>query len=279
MKPDMPLVFDYHSVQSFLNDRYRWLRQHARNYSVRGALRQVENCSPALITQILHGQRRLTRDKIPAVAQVFRLSKEEERYLDNWLSRQNLVKDKISCSDQKTTLPRSTDNSILKNPLHVYIKDASQIEGFKPCPDTIFRLLRGLASKDQIAKSLLFLQKNGFATINAAGHWQLNRALTVTTSEIPTKLIRNFHKKALKIALLGLEKFSVKHRQAYALTLALDEHEFCKLKQKVRDFYQDLQSFSEETKEVSSRTKAGLYQVIIHVTPIGGQVDDSNPTA
>jgi uncharacterized protein (TIGR02147 family) len=176
--------------------------------------------------------------------------------------------------NKKPTPPSatSTKNHILSDWVNVYVKDAIRLKGFRPDAATVTRILGGVASSNRIKKSFDFLIHEGFFRKNLDGKIVKNDFVTVTTDEIPDKKIRQFHKASLDISKRGLDLYDSTHRQAAATVLPLNKESFEELKSMLKEFQERVTAFAAEHPEDNER----LYQVLVHLTPVGGSVNDTH---
>lgn len=157
LKNMRPVVYDYQAPVSFLNDLFEFNKLTKKHYSIRQACKKVQGCSPSLVTQILAGNRRFTRNHLTAFQIVFELTKFELDYIDKILSF-----DVASEIVLPQTEIRETKNHILSDWANLYVKDTIHLKGFIPDPQIIFKLLGGIIEIERISKSMKFLLKEGF---------------------------------------------------------------------------------------------------------------------
>lgn len=261
-----PVIFDYRSVPVFVSDMLRWRRTADPEFSVSRATRAMAGCSKALVSRVASGSRRLTRDRVDAFAALLQLTRQETRFLDQWISTSQAPR--AVAAAPRVTL-RRPQNHLLSDWLHVYVKDALHLPGFLPDPKVIERLLGGIASVDRIQRSLDFLFREGFFRVDSDGRVVLNDPDEVTTDEIPDARVRQFHRRALDIARRGIDLYPAESRRADAYVLALNEKNLQALKAILAESMDRVVQFRQDNAGDNER----LYQVVMHLTPIGGRSD------
>ena len=266
--PIRPVIFDYRALLPYLQAMIQWRKGSDSSFSIRRETAKLRRCSPALVTQVLKGKRKLTPERVEDFAQLFKLTPEEKNYLEQWVSLSE-VSDLMKSIARPERKRKEGQNHLLSNWLNVYIKDACRLKGFREDPMTIYRLLGGIASPNQIERSLRFLLHEGFLRRTLDGRIVENDLLVTTTDEIPDKKIKEFHRKALEIAKRGMNLYPVSKRRQSALVLALNESSLEELKQVLKEFYEKLLAFAEQHPKDDEQ----LYQVIINLCPIGGESD------
>lgn len=266
-----PVVFDYGAPYLFLNDLLGHYKATSSSFSVRQRLNGVVGCSPALVTQVLKGRRRLTRDQLPTFAKVFSLTVAESGFIDELLKHQveaafNSAEDVIPVRKKSSRVPK---NHILTSWLNLYVKDLVHLKGFKPDAKVLFKMLMNLASPGQIEKSIQFLLREGFWRKTAGHQIIAEEPLLVSTFDLPDERIKKFHKQALKIAQRGIDLFPLGRRTGSATLIAVNQKQAKELKEIMDSFHQRLQVFVENCADGSDADE--LIQVLIHTTPVGGK--------
>jgi len=261
-----PVVYDFGTAHEFLQAMSEYLKATS-HFSIRQRTQQLQNCSPALVTQVLKGHRRLTRDQLPTFAKLFKLTQLEFDYLDKNL-RTDLWATKDTATENATPKAnREPQNHLLSSWLHSYVKDLVNLKGFSLEPQTLHNMLFGLAKPQQIQKSIDFLTKEGFWRMTADKKMIPENAAVMSTTGIANTKIREFHKQALKIAQRGIEAFPVDRRKASTILVSVD-------KDKVSELRSLLNSFENQLLEFIEKNPAGkdeLLQIAIHMTPVGGK--------
>jgi uncharacterized protein (TIGR02147 family) len=260
-----PVIYDGGSISDYVSRMIEWLKHSDSNFSIRQETARLKDVSPALVTQLAHGKRSLTRDRVSSIAQLLRLTKSETQFLDSWVAGERTPQ--IAIQEIVTKKRADPQNHLLNDWLNVYVKDACGLKGFKPNANVIYHLLGGIATVARIEKSLLYLQREGFLRRNTKGQLVKNDSLTTTTENIPSTAIKRFHKKALDLAQRGIDDYPPERRRAAAVVVSLNESSYQKLFQLVGEFHEQLKKFVEDHPNDDER----LYQVLLHLSPIGGK--------
>lgn len=265
-----PVVFDYGSPVEFLRALLSFYKETG-SFSLRQRTARVGSLSQALVSQILNGRRQLTRDNLPAMALIFKLTKIEQDFIDKQIlgsvSRISDIEDK-----KDVTSKRQTKNHILADWLNPYVKDLVNLRGFDLEPTHLHRMLSGIASPERIKKSTDFLLREGFWRRTPEGAIVPEEAAVTTTNEIPNENIRAFHKKALDIAQRGVSALPSHRRKSSTVLVSVDKNKMDELRGLIDSFQQQLLEFIEK----NPKGKDNLVQVAIHLTPIGSIHEDSN---
>lgn len=261
-----PVVYDYGSAHEFLRAMFEYLKATS-SFSIRQRTQQLQSCSPALVTHVLKGHRRLTRDQLPAFAKLFKLTQLEFEYLDKNLRTDLWVSKETKASEIIPKANREPKNHILSSWLHSYVKDLVNLKGFSLEPQTLHNMLFGLAKPQQIQKSIDFLTREGFWRMTPDKKILPEDDAVISTTGIANEKIREFHKQALKIALRGIEAFPVERRKASTILVSVDKDKAPELRTLLNSFENQLLEFIEK----NPTGKDELVQIAIHMTPVGGK--------
>src|SRR4051812_43090706 len=79
-----PVVYSYESPHLFFKDLLVYYKSAGTRFSLRQRVQKHPGCSVALISQILSGKRRLTRNQLPLLSVIFKLSQPEQDFLDQF---------------------------------------------------------------------------------------------------------------------------------------------------------------------------------------------------
>lgn len=257
-----PQVADFTRPAEFLKALHTYHKKHSR-FSLSQRIEGVGTISQSLVSLILNGRRSLTSENLEAVANIFKLTDQEKEALDGLVQI-----DQVPPSPPRVVQKvrgRETKNHILSDWLNPYVKDLISLQGFAPEPRRLFKMLSGLAPQARIGRSIDFLLKEGFWIRNENGQVVPEDHAVISTVDIPSSAIRDFHKKALDIAKDGLAKFPTTKRKASTFIISLDKDKLEDLRKILEDFENQLSDFAER----NQNGKDHLVQVVAHLTPVG----------
>lgn len=258
-----PVIYEYFSPVDFLRDLLVYYKSKGR-FSLRERATIVGLCSQGLVSQILNGNRKLSRDNLEAIGLIFKLTQQEQTYIDKCLSLKCLKSTSRDFQRQRQGI-RKPKNHILSSWLHPYVKDLINLKGFSLDPEVLFFMLQGIACPKRIKTSVDFLLGEGFWRRCLGGEVVQEEAAVITTNEIPSENIKKFHIKALELALKGIKTFSVSERKASTVLVAVDEEHLDELRALVDSFQNQLLEFIEKHPHGRDR----LVQITMNLTPVG----------
>ena len=268
---ERPLIFHYEEIALFVKDMIQFRKHKDKSFSVVAACHALRRCSPALVSNVIAGKRRLTGDRVQDFATILGLNIRERSYLRDWVlsgeKRHDGKGDDEVVKSSGTVGRRSNVSSfLLSSWLHPYVKDSIRLKSVQNSPEAIYRELGGIATQKKIDHSLQFLLHHGYLRIDQHGKLVEGEVLHVVGDGNADQKIRDFHQHALQIAKMGIDTYGTEERIAQALILPLDSACYGELLQLIQEFAEKLRQFSETHSTVDRR----LYQLILHLTPTGG---------
>jgi uncharacterized protein (TIGR02147 family) len=262
-----PVVYDYQAPVLFLNDLFEFNKSTKKFYSIRQASKKVQGCSPSLVTQILAGKRKFTRNHLTAFKIIFELNKFELDYIDKILSLDTQIK-----TEKFQSVKKETKNHILSDWVNLYVKDTVHLKEFAPDPKIVFKLLGGLIEIERISKAMKFLFAEGFWKKSIDHKVVADEAALHSTNNIPDASIRKFHKQALKIARDGVDQFDLDRRFSSTILLSVNEKSYQELRIIMNKFQNEIADFIDQNTDDNEQ----LVQVNLNLTPIGGKYEKNN---
>ncbi|MCX6130611.1 MAG: TIGR02147 family protein [Proteobacteria bacterium] len=266
---ERPKIFDYQDPAEFVSAMIRYRKEMVPGFTVLAACQGLHRCSPALLSNIMARKRRVTEDRVDAIAKVLGLSSRERYYFKEWIRGNSPTEAEPGTMNLPKENPhkrRRVSSFLLNDWIHPYVKDALGLNTVQGQPEKLYAILGGIASRARIDQSIKFLLKHGHVWRNLAGKLIVNDELAVLGDAEADRKIRRFHRQALEIAKQGLELYPVQERLAQALLLPLDDQRYHELLDLVQEFAEKLRTFAENNAEGGVR----LYQLILHLTPSGG---------
>lgn len=273
-----PSIFEYDAVSVFINDMLGWRRKSDPSFSIRTHVEALPNCSAALVTQVAKGTRSLTRDRVEAFSCLLKLTTQETKFLDQWVAeiRQQSAQSSDVAIKKRVVVPQvkkprqRPQNNLVSNWLNLYVRESCKLRDFNEDPRVIHNLLGGMASVEQIKKSLEFLFREGFLRRTIENKIIHNNLLSQTSDQIPNRKIRAFHRRALDLVKRNLELYPVEKRQDHTYVLAVNEKNLVKLKKLMTDFIEQVEQFEQEHPDGDEQ----LFQVSLHLTPASRRLNE-----
>lgn len=261
-----PDIFAYENACTFVHDMIAWKKASEHGFSVRRKVENLRRCSPALVTLIARGKRRLSPDRVPEFAKLLQLSNAEQRML-LLLSGEKEQENSppiVPILKQKQPLRHGVRTGLFQPWFHLHLWEAARLPAFRTDAHALFQLLRGIATPTALGKSIRYMLSEGFLRRTLDGRIVPDHPTLETTDEVPSEQIRKLHVQSLHLAARLVGELPVKEREAGMVLMSLSEDGFQKLKNLIKNFNETLTQFSEEN-------AAGgdcLYQVVVNAVPV-----------
>jgi uncharacterized protein (TIGR02147 family) len=263
---DRPVITDYQEPRAFMEAMLKYRKASEASFSVHRICKSLRRVSPALVSLVVAGKRRISIDRCEEFARLLGLNTQEKVYFRDWLMRLDDASD-TPRPEMVDTHRKSASSHLLQDWLNVYVKDAFKLTKIQQNPKLIYQLLGGIASTSRIDRSINFLLSNGYLRRNTAGNIIEDTPLHIVDQRIPDGKVQQFHRATLANAAKALAAFPTDQRFANALVVALDERAYSDLVAIVESVSERLQQFAEQQ---SSGER--LYQLVINLSPTGGRL-------
>lgn len=243
----MDSVFAYENYRDYLKDLADKLLEDGT--SIRGFLRDAGIKSPSYLKETIQKKRNLTVEAAKKIAQALNLKERESQYLC-LLVKLDLprYKDKSRILDDMRALSKQSmrqdvqDSSIYDHWLHSVLWVLADVPDFEMTVENVSQKMRGMASKEDIKKSIEFLRKKKLLipTHKPNAYKQADIYFT------PSNDIRRIDIQRSHLHYLDLAKHrindDVKDREFQGLTIAIERDQFPVIKEEMRKFVKTLEN-------------------------------------
>jgi uncharacterized protein (TIGR02147 family) len=223
-------------------------------YSLRAFARALK-VDPSLLSKILRGKRRISRQLLPQLVQRLDLSPAEaERYLATDGHTQS-----ATASYKQITLDHF---HLISDWYHYAIFELVSVKGF--CRDFrwIARALGITVPEAQAAVERLF--RLGLLKEDAEGGWQQSESnITTIGSEYTATALRRMQKQILEMGIVALENTPVEERDQTAMTMAIDSSLLPEARKRIKRFRRELCDLLQK-----DRPRDGVYHLAITLYPV-----------
>ncbi len=239
-----------------------------KSFSVLKNTKKLRKVSPALISLISKGKRRINFDRVDEIAKLLNLKMSEKRHLKDLVFKKELIHNAPEENPNTQSCRRKEVTHHLYNDwLNVYVQDCFSVPAVQKNPKKIYQMLGSVAMQKRIQRSYEFLIKHGYLRHTIDGKVVPSSNLSLYNQDVPKVKIRQFHKAALNLSKIAINEFSIEERLANTLTIALDEKGYGEVLEIIADFSTELQKYTERYDRSGER----LYQLVINFCPIGGK--------
>lgn len=287
MQPLAPVIGEYTDFRKYLKNVYEFRRANEstglRHYSYSTFSAAADIKSPNYLKLIIEGRRNLSEDMMTRFARALRLTREEAnefralvRYgqANSPIDRNHFLKELADLRAQRAFEDGKINQSSWdKVPGWIgwvlyAMADQSNVD-FDP--QILQNLFRAKAGSDEIRKSLSKLIDSGELARDERGEIFKSRDLIESPQDLPVELIRKLQAELIYLGIESLFRDSPKDREFGAMTVAMTEEEFNKVRFELRQVRKRLQK---DLLVARKSTKGDrVYQLNIQLFPVTEKVE------
>ena len=273
---EKPCLFDYNDYVEYLKDFFAYKKHVKPNYSYRQFSKDGNLTSPSYLKEVIDRKRKLTMRSVDKVMESLRLSPQEKKYFKILVNYNNSDE-----QEKKQWLNLLKKNNRISNSFVIgsdndYTYLSHWIYGFIFCYvgqsdteisiDRLEKMLIFPIEKLEIRDAVELLVNKGLIKKTGPSSYKRIRDFISTQDENKKLAIKMFHKTALKLADLAIDKISPANREFRSLTLRVPADFIPVLKEQIKDFYKSLPKTAMEYD--SSSKNSNLIQVNIQMFPM-----------
>lgn len=246
-------VYGYTDYRRYLRDFYDYRKESERGYSFRAFSKAAGFSSPNILKLVIEGERNISPEATQKFIKALSLKGQMAEYFST-LVRLNQAKSDKDKQDYFEVLQKLTPAAkkrdlnaeglrYLSHWLYPVIREMSVLKEFQADPYWIARRLNGKASVADIAQALTFLLNEGFLE-KIDGRFVARDNVVLTSDEVKSLAIRNYHRQMLDQAKETLEALPLEEREFGALTFGIPESSLSELKFKLKAFRRELHAWA-----------------------------------
>ena len=250
-------VYGYTNFRVYLRDFYQFRKEGTRGYSYRAFSKAAGLTSPNYLKLVIDGQRNISQQMIDKFIKALQLKPSMAAYF-RALVNMNQAKDdqekQSHLEEMQKLIPNSQRNLLeldglkyLEHWLFPVIREMSLLPDFTDDPYWLARRIRKSVSISEITRALNFLKAEGYIEKNQDGTWQASADMVISSDEVRSLAIRNYHRTQAELAKEMIDILAVEEREFGALTLTLPEHALDELKFRLKAFRQDIHQWAVQT--------------------------------
>jgi len=266
----------YLDYRQFLRDRFLELKAKYRGYSYRAFSRQAGIRSSGFLKMLIDGQRNLTEKTLPLVAKGLHLSSHEMQLLRLIVRYQHALDPKAK---EETLQELRFKKSIVKPkrllrshaPLFTHWYQAAITQMLRIKTDSpkdevwIYNHITPQVDLLEIRRAIANLLKIGIIERTKRGDVKIKEEMMLSAdNDSASPEATRFHIAMSDLAKRALIREKEKRRECTTLTIALSRADFKRLKEKIREFRDQLYSFveqSQEAKEIVAHINFQLFRL------------------
>ena len=258
----MEKKFENHSTQSWLENLLAEKIKKNPMFSLRAFARLVD-ISPAVLSRVLSGKRKLTFNMAVRIADGLALGPiERETLYSFYISGISSDEDSLK---NKTEKELSIDCfNAMKEWYHYGIIQLLYLEAFKDDPKWIAKMLSITELEAKLAVERLIRLE--ILDRDSDGRPYRTATHLSTTTDIASSGIRHFQKQILEKAISSLESDDVSERDITSITIAINEDQIPEAKVEIKKFRLKMSEF------LATGEKTRVYNLGIHLIPLSKSI-------
>jgi uncharacterized protein (TIGR02147 family) len=251
-------VYGYTDYRAYLRDFYEFRKDGQHGYSYRAFSKAAGFTSPNILKLVVEGSRNISPEATQKFIKALNLKGQMAEYFST-LVRMNQAKtdaDKeyyFAILQKLTPVGKRRDLNAeslkyVSHWLYPVLREMVSLAEFRDDPYWISRRVHGKASVQEISAALQWLIKEGFIE-KGESKWVAKDNMVLTSDEVRSLAIRNYHRQMLEQAKECLESLPIEEREFGALTFVLPEAALAELKYKMKQFRRDLHTWAMQVAE------------------------------
>jgi len=256
---NQPNILNYNNFRAFFYDEYEYKKKTEKYYSYRKLATNYGLNPTNYFHLVIQGKRNLSLKSLQTILKNLSWASQQKRYFECLvLYNQEESLEKKAKHFEKLNKILGKQRSFLKKEHFSYfghwylpvIRELISLKGFVSHLNWMSKKLRPHIPENLIREALSVLEKLKFIK-KIKGKWAQSEEHLATEDEVSSEVLFNYHLNLLDLSKQSLE-YPAEDRDIAAMTMSVSQDQFASLKQRVRDFRDEIQQELETAKVESS---------------------------
>ncbi len=253
--PEKPDIINYTNYRLYLADVHAARKQTDSRFSVRAFAKEAGFSSHTLMRYVLDGKRNLSKKTLLKLSMALKLTRDRAEYFENLvffnqsktLDEKNTYYQRLLKSEKPNGLKKLEENQfrIFSTWYHSAIREMLSLSTFRNSPEWIAGQLQPKIEPKEAQGSLKLLLEAGLIKKTANGYLAVDDAIT-TDDEVLPLFVRNYHLQMIEMAKKSIDSVEPERRDISAVSFAIREEDFPKLKKQIQLMRKELRHFAVE---------------------------------
>lgn len=271
VKGVFPLIEQYRDYRKFLSDYYAYKKTQRTGFSFRQFAQKSGLKSPNYLQLVMKGERNLSEELADAVACAMNLSVSQKKYFVSLVRQENAKTDDELAKAKEESLVslkklvakyiHKEKEKVLTDWHYLLIRELVVLPDFEPTGSYISQKLQNLISPEAGELALRILLDAGFLKADGSVWTIVDPILDTGDTLFTDDLIKKYHSKNLKIWSENLELWDSKDLELGVLNLSLPASKIPELKEKIRDFQDQILGWLQYETKNDSVVQVGVYMI------------------
>jgi len=246
MKP----IFDYMNYREYLDDMYKEKKEMGAFYSFRIFSQKAGFKSPNFLKLVIKGERNLSKESVFKFVKALKLNRNEADYFENlvFFNQSKTLEEKNSYLKKMMKYRKKSDPHKIEESEYKYysawyhpvVRELAAAADFKDDYKKLGKMVIPPITPLEAEKSVkLLLNLDFIRKVENDGYRLTEKSLT-TGPTVRSIAVANYHKEMMKLASESIERFSSQEREVTSLTLTVSEDTVDTIKQRLKQFREDL---------------------------------------
>jgi uncharacterized protein (TIGR02147 family) len=267
----LPLIEKYRDYRRFLRDYYAFKKNHRAGFSFRQFASKAGIKSPNYLQLVMKGERNLSEAMADQVAVAMDLSSAQKKYFVSLVRQENAKTDDelgrareeslVSLKKLVAKYLNRNKEQVLTEWHYLLIRELVALPDFEPTGEYISEKLRGLITAKQGEKSLRLLIETGFLSEKSGRLEIVDPILDTGDTLFTDELIQKYHAQNLKQWSENLSIWDSRELELGLLNLSLPASKIPELKERMRNFQDQILGWLQESGSADSVVQVGVYMI------------------
>ncbi len=254
-------IYGYTDFRVYLKDYYEVRKASQKGYSYRAFSKAAGFSSPNFLKLVIDGTRNIGPEAVEKFIVALGFKAKVADYFRT-LVKLNQAKDdaekegyfyqlrKLMPSARRRQL--NIENlQYLSHWLYPVIREMLALGEFRDDPYWVSRRINFDVSPTEVSQALQFLTKEKFIERDANGRWYASDDMVLSSDEVRSLAIRNYHRAMMDRARDALERLEVSEREFGAVTFVIPDDRIDELKRKLKEFRGELHAWAVQASQAS----------------------------
>lgn len=252
-------VFDYKDYREFIRAWYKKAKERSPSFSYRAFSKRAGFNSSNFFMLVMQGKRNLTEASLKKMMTGLKLNKQEQEFFRNLVffnqakthDDKNFYYQKLLQSKKfRQIKPIEKKNyEYYSKWYHPVVRELVISKDFDGTPEWIAGRISPSITPVQAEKSIELLKSLGFIEKIGPQKWKQTSTIISTGPELKSIVVHNYHKTLLDLSKAVMDKLTMKDRDTSALTLGIKRERLSEIREKIREFRQDILKLASEDTE------------------------------
>ena len=253
-------IFEYLDYREFLSDYYKSKKLAHPAFSLRAFSDKIGFKTKDFILRVMRGDKNLSAQSIPMVAQGLGLGKRESEFFESlvWFNQTHDTDERNSWYERMQAVmktARFTDHQLLlahyqyqvySDWRHLAVRSLIGMKGFSGDYDALASQVWPRIKTEDAHLSVTLLENCGLVRKNKQGHYELCQTAITTGNRASKVALQGFHQSCLKLGAAAIDSIPATQRNISGLTLGISSLTYARIVERMNEFRKEIAQIADE---------------------------------